>query len=159
MAKLKRVLLVGLIAFISATSPLRTTSQRTPPDNCKFCGVWKAVGKERIAYCSCDYLKITKAAVGKFKLSTAFEYPEGNIQWTQPEIKNADGIYSIPINGKLVGRFISPNFYATHAMYFSFKITCELTRDNELIFSVWSLNPREGKRWWLNKGTYSKISD
>jgi hypothetical protein len=83
---------------------------------------------------------------GKFKLTTGFEY-EGKVNWTEPYIKNAAGIYLRPTSGKLAGTFISPNFYATHGHDFTFRITSELNPDNELLFSVSANGETERARY------------
>jgi hypothetical protein len=130
----------------------RVTARGSSPYTCSFCGVWKAVvggrltarratdqaGKSGNPYCGCDYLRITKAGAGKFKLNIGSEY-EGKITWSDEGtvINNADAIYLRLMDGKLTGRFVSPNFYATHGMDFTYKLTCELKNDNELVFSVW----------------------
>jgi hypothetical protein len=118
-------------------------------DACPFCGVWKGVvggrlmgrraddyaGKTGNPYCGCDYLRITEAGLGRFKLSMGSEY-EGKINWSGGGvvINNADGIYLRLLSARLTARFVSPNFYATHGMDFTYKITCELKNNSELIF-------------------------
>lgn len=151
-------------------TPRNARSQGSAADDCKFCGVWKAViggrlmgrraddlaGRSGNPYCGCDYLRITKAGLGKFKLDIGSEY-KGKITWSDEGvvINNADAIYLQPIGGKLTGRFVSPNFYATHGMDFTYKITCELKNDGELVFSVWcSIRGGETER-----ATYRKIDE
>lgn len=137
----------------SGRTELRNRLPAVPADDCKFCGVWKAVvggrsirrgsddyaGKTGNPYCGCDYLRITKMADRKFKLDIGSEY-QGAVTWTadgDKVVNNADAIYLQPVNGKLVARFVSPNFYATHGMEFTYKLSFELQGDNELVFSVW----------------------
>lgn len=100
----------------------------------KFCGVWEY--NENGAK---NYLKITKVNSGRFKLVKGYPY-EGAIHWqgSDIEIKNADGIYLTSSNGKLIGEFNSTNFYATHGMEFTYKITLDSKSDNKLLYSVYS---------------------
>ncbi len=120
-------------------------AQERRPDACTFCGVWEynEGGSKR-------YLKITNAGMGKVKLIEGFE-SQGKISWHDyfmykgklsgfdgVMIRNADGIYLKPINGRLVGTFVSPNFYATHGAEFTYKITCTLQSNDQLLYSVWS---------------------
>lgn len=152
-----------------ATRSSRNVSSPTNAlDDCRFCGVWKAVvggrsgryndmDKTGNPFCGCDYLRITKIADGKFKLSIGSEY-RGVVSWTEDGDKvviNADAIYLRPLNGKLVARFVSPNFYATHAMNFTYRLTCELDNRNQLLFSVWC-SIRGGE---TEKATYVKVAD
>ena len=112
-------------------------------------------GKTGNPYCGCDYLSITKVG-DKFKLGTGFVY-EGKINWSEGGvvINNTDAIYLRLIGGNLAGRFVSPNFYATHGMDFTYKITCELKNDSELIVSFWcSIRGGETER-----ATYRKVGE
>jgi len=59
------------------------------------------------------------------------------------------------MNGKLVASFVSPNFYATHGMDFTYRITSELKGGNEMLFSVWC-SIRGGE---TEKATYVKINE
>lgn len=159
MNRLKGLLLSALIALTLASFPLPASSQGRQADTCRFCGVWKAVpggrwiGRRKAEssdktgnpYCGCDYLEITKAGVGKFRLRTGADtYNKGKINWW-----NADGIYLRLIGGKLMGTFISNNFYATQGVDFTFKITCELKDDDGLVFSV-------STKGEIEKANYSK---
>ena len=123
-------------------------------------GVWKAVvggrlptrtpldafEKTGIPFCGCKYLKITKVGTSSFKLTTGFD-SEGKVNWTDPQIKSADGIYMKLIGGKLTATFVSPNFYATHGQDFTFTVTNELNHDNELLFSVSANGETERARY------------
>jgi hypothetical protein len=124
------------IQFIDSES---IRAQERPSDACTLCGVWKYVDNTLNGGGSKHYLRISQAGAGKFKLSEGWEY-EGAINWSDDGvmIRNADGIYLKPINGRLVGRFVSGNFRATHGHEFIYKITCELKSNNKLLYSVWS---------------------
>jgi len=114
----------------------------------RFCGIW-----EYDEQGSKQYLKIIKAKSGKFKLSTGYKY-EGQIVFNDPMVLNSDGIYLRPLNGKLVGKFTSSNFYATHGMDFIYRITLEMKSKNKLIYTVWSEIRGE-----TDKREATKISD
>lgn len=118
-----------------------TSAYTTPsgPDTLKFCGIWLYNGAGKFMESSKDYLKIGQAGAGRFKLTKGFEYPKGKISWADGiAVRNADGIYLRPKNGNLMGRFVSPNFYATHGAEFTYEITCELKSSGKLVYSVWS---------------------
>lgn len=103
------------------------------PAACTFCGKWE-YNEEG----SKQYLKITHAGMGRFKLVEGID-SGGEIMWLDEiMIRNADGIYLRIINGKLIGRFVSANFRATHGHEFTYKITCELKSNGRLLYSVWS---------------------
>ncbi len=114
-------------------------------------------GKTGNPYCGGDYLRITKVRAGNFKLSIGSEC-QGKVNWTadgDKVVNNSDAIYLRPVNGKLLARFISPNFYATHGMDFTYKISAELKNENELVFSVWcSIRGGETER-----ATYMRVGE
>jgi hypothetical protein len=101
-------------------------------DSDKFCGTWQYND-----YGSKYYFKITDDKNERFKFQTGYLY-EGNINWTEVEIKNADDIYLTYSDGKLNGEFISSNFYATHGEEFTYKVTIVYKSNNKLLYSVWS---------------------
>jgi hypothetical protein len=116
----------------------RGLQQPKRPTPCAFCGTWEYIERGYPADVGHkEYVKITKAGDQKFKLIRGFMY-QGTIFWTEPMIKNADGIYLRPFNGTLVARFASSNFYATHGTEFAYKITCALKPNSRLLYSVWS---------------------
>ena len=96
----------------------------------KYCGTW-----EYDRYGSKSYFKITDVGNGKFKFSPGYKY-ENSILWNEPMLKNANGIYLKYVNGKLNGKFISGNFYATHGQDFTYKITLALKSDDKVTYSV-----------------------
>lgn len=96
----------------------------------KYCGVW-----EYDQYGSKSYFKITDVGNGKFRFIPGNKY-EGNITFHEPMLTNASAIYLKYVKGKLKGKFISGNFYATHAQDFTYKITCDLKSDDKLTYSV-----------------------
>lgn len=96
----------------------------------KYCGVW-----EYDQYGSKSYFKITDVGNGKFRFVPGNKY-EGNITFHEPMLTNASAIYLKYVKGKLKGKFISGNFYATHAQDFTYKITCDLKSDDKLTYSV-----------------------
>lgn len=99
---------------------------------CTFCGVW-----EYTDYGSKLYLKISQAGTNKFKLVTGFIDLAGQIEWSEPEIKKANGIYLTPLGGKLTGKFVSSNFLPTHGRDFTYRITVSRKSDNKIAYSVW----------------------
>lgn len=116
------------------------------PAACTFCGVWEYDGAQH-------YLKISQGGGGKFKLLTGFIDLAGEIEWTEPEIKNANGIYLRMVGGKLIGEFVSPDFLPTHSHYFTYRITCSLRSDNKMGYLVWASNGS------TQKFVATKISD
>ena len=105
-------------------------------------------GKTGNPYCGCEYVKITKVGGDKFKLVVGFVDLAGKIEWREQQpVKNADGIYLRMVGGRLIGRFVSGSFYATHGHDFTYRITCELNPDNELLFSVLANGKAERARY------------
>jgi|CXWL01.1.fsa_nt_gi hypothetical protein len=105
---------------------------------CTFCGIWKYTDKGNMFQGETVYLRLTQAGGGRFRLVTGFPDLAGQIEWTDYEIKNADGIYLTPVGEKLTGSFISPNFYATRWQDYSYRVTCSLSPKGSLNYSVWS---------------------
>jgi len=97
---------------VQKSKPVQETSM------CTFCGVW-----EYTDYGSKYYLKLSQAGAKKFKLVTGFIDLAGQIEWSDPEIKNANGIYLTPLGGKLTGKFVSSNFLPTHGRGFRYRVT------------------------------------
>jgi hypothetical protein len=114
-----------------------SASSREKSVTSKFCGVWEYTENG-----SKSYLKITQHGSGKFKFDKGYLY-QGKIIWTPPSIKTSPGKYRTSsinlrlINGKLTGKFVSSNFYATHSQDFTYKITLDLKSDNNLLYSVY----------------------
>uniref|UniRef100_C6DZB4 DZANK-type domain-containing protein n=1 Tax=Geobacter sp. (strain M21) TaxID=443144 RepID=C6DZB4_GEOSM len=98
----------------------------------KYCGIW-----EYDQYGSKSYFKITDVGKGKYRFSPGYKY-EGKYVWNDPILTNAKGIYLKYGNGKLKGKFISANFYATHGQYFTYRITLNLRSDDKVTYSVHS---------------------
>lgn len=150
MNKIKDLSLGVLIAFVLAIFSLPVKAQERRTDACTFCGVWEYVDNTIHRTGSKAYLRISQAGVGKFILIEGFE-SQGEIVWHDyfmykgkisgflgVMIRDADGIYLRPVNKRLVGTFVSPNFYATHGNEFTYKITCSLQSNNKLLYSLWS---------------------
>lgn len=110
-----------------------TPANERSSDTCKFCGIWEYWELE-----SKNYLKITRASAGKFRLITGFGGLNGQINWQEETtiINNADGIYLKSVQGKLVGRFVSINFRPTRGNEFTYKITCELKSSSKMVYTV-----------------------
>jgi hypothetical protein len=117
------------------------TANERKADTCAFCGTWNYDPNK-------SYLKISQAGTGKFKLIEGaccgrqgrgdFDQNTG-ITWHDDPVRNADGIYLKMLNGRLEGRFVTSNFhYATGGRETTYKITCELTSNNKMRYSVWS---------------------
>jgi hypothetical protein len=110
------------------------SATETSSNTCKFCGVWEYYDREAQ---NKNWLKITTAGAGKFRLIPGYEYPKGKIVW-QDEliINNADGIYLKSVGGKLAGSFVSLNFRATSGAERTYKITCELKSNGKMAYTV-----------------------
>jgi len=117
------------------------TANERKADTCAFCGTWNYDPNK-------SYLKISQAGTGKFKIVEGaccgrqgrgdFDQNTG-ITWHDDPVRNADGIYLKMLNGRLEGRFVTSNFhYATGGRETTYKITCELTSNNKMRYSVWS---------------------
>jgi hypothetical protein len=82
-----------------------------------------------------------RAGAGKFRLIPGFVGVGGQIAWQENEqsgliISNADGIYLRPVNGRLVGSFISLNFRATGGQGRTYRITCQLKSNSRMAYTV-----------------------
>jgi hypothetical protein len=119
------------IQFLSETQAISGSAST-------FCGVWKYVDKGNMFQGETVYLRISQAGGGRFKLVTGFPDLAGQIDWTDYEIKNANGIYLTAVGEKLTGKFISPDFYATRQQDYSYRITCSLSPNGNLNYSIWS---------------------
>ena len=96
----------------------------------KICGIWQLTTEG-------NYLKIIKDERGRFKFSEGYKnegYSE--IYWPETMLEYGDGIYLKPLDGKLIGKFVSYNFRATHGQPFTYNLTLELTSNNKLLYSV-----------------------
>lgn len=127
----------GIIRLFQFTESEPIIAQEKRADACTFCGVWEYVDNTLNGGGNKNYLKITKAGMDKFKLVTGFIDLAGQIEWTEPEIRKANGIYLTMVGGKLIGKFVSPNFYPTHSHDFTYRITCSLRSENKMGYSVW----------------------
>lgn len=113
-----------------------------------YCGIWEY--DENGAK---DYLKITKDGPDRYKFTKGYKY-QGSIVWQKFMLTNAKDIYLKPSNGKLVGRFVSANFYATHGEDYTYQITLDIKPDKKMLYSVWnSINKKTEAR------EATKISD
>jgi hypothetical protein len=140
---------VMLVLFIAAPNKVEAQKKKTTKkanqkkvnqnaNACSFCGVWKYVDNGHQFQGDKVYLKISQAEGNKFKLVTGFVDGAGEVEWTEPIIEKANGIYLKMVGEKLIGKFISPNFYATHGNDFTFRITCSLSSNNKMNYSIWS---------------------
>jgi hypothetical protein len=126
----------GTGARQSQVNPTKLTSAENDLAD-KFCGIWEYDDSG-----AKQYLKIIKEAE-RFKFDRGYKY-DGVIVWEGNRTKNENGIYLKLSNGKLVGEFISCNFYPTHAEEFTYKITLELKSNNRLHYTVyWSIRGGE----------------
>jgi len=127
-------MVLSILLLVSFVLPVAASEKgKAVPDVNKFCGVWKYESKNK----GTGYLKVTREGDKKFIFNDGYE-SEGNIVWTKPILEKTKAIYLKPSKGKLTGKFVSANFYATHGMDFTYKITLELKSDNKMIYSVWS---------------------
>jgi hypothetical protein len=96
----------------------------------KFLGVWTYIEKpSNDKRC----FKITKDQRGKFLFTDGFEWND-KITWAQTMVNDADGIFLKPLNGKLQGKFVSPDFRATHGHDFTYQITLQLQPNGSLLY-------------------------
>lgn len=130
------ILLSATNAFAQPTRKARrlTPQSKTsrPTDFDKFIGIWEFSPKYAIGK---GYFKITEEQPRTFKFIEGFEY-QGNITWAATAVNDADGIYLKPLNGRLVGRFTSSNFRATHSYEITYRISLSLKPDGNLLYSV-----------------------
>lgn len=94
------------------------------------------------------YLKISQAGMGKFKIAEGYVGTDNKMRWDDGiHVRNrwcglsgASGAsYLKMLNGKLVGSFVTCNWlYSTEGNETPYKITCELTSNNKMRYSVWS---------------------
>ena len=106
-------------------------STNTGTDFSHFIGTWEYSDESSRK----SYIQITEEQPGRFKFMQGFEY-EGNISWAATMVNGADAIYLKPLRGKLVGRFVSPNFRATHGYDITYRITLSLQSNGQLLYSL-----------------------
>ena len=132
---LMTILLSTINAF--AQAPRKTRPSRQQPkisrssDFGKFIGMWEYTPDSLQK----KYFTVKEEQPGRFKFVEGFEY-NGKITWAGTMVNHADGIYLRPLNGKLTGRFISPNFRATHGHDITYRITLSLEPNGNLLYSV-----------------------
>ncbi|HKO95607.1 MAG TPA: hypothetical protein VJU86_01345 [Pyrinomonadaceae bacterium] len=107
-------------------------------NKCRLCGLWEYYDRESQ---SNYYLKIVGAGAGKFKLIPGFVGVGGQIAWQENEesglmLTNGDGIYLRPVNGRLVGSFVSLNFRPTGGQARTYRITCEPKSNGKMAYTV-----------------------
>jgi hypothetical protein len=146
------MILSAVNAFTQAPrKPRRSTPQPTvsrTADFGKFIGMWEYAPDSLQK----KYFTVNEERPGRFKFVEGFEY-NGNITWAQTMVNHADGIYLKPLNGKLVGRFTSPNFRATHGYDIDYRITLALESGDKLLYSVSSeLEPERYSATKVNNG-------
>ncbi|MBK6751801.1 MAG: hypothetical protein IPG67_17880 [Acidobacteria bacterium] len=110
----------------------------TISSDCRYCGTWKYTAEGNMFQGQTGYLRVSQEGKARFKLLTGFPDLAGQIEWTDFEIKNSNGIYLTEVGGKLTGRFVSPNFLPTRWQDYSYRITCALRSDGKMDYSVWS---------------------
>lgn len=146
------ILLSTINAFTQAARKTRPSTQQPkisrPTDFGKFIGMWEyepdSLQKR--------YFKVKEEQPGRFKFTEGFEY-QGRITWAETMLNNADGIYLKPLNGKLTGRFTSPNFRPTHGHDITYRITLSLEPNGNLLYSVSSgLQPERYHATKVNNG-------
>lgn len=127
------VILGGAIAlgFGSAEAVAETIAD-------KFCGIWEHEYRSNPSDPSSPmrkrYFKVVKVNSKKYRFTSGFQYKD-QITWTNYTVEHSDGIYLAPSNGKLVGHFISPNFWATHSRDSSIEITLEAKPNGKVRYS------------------------
>jgi len=131
------ILLSTMNAFAQPPGKTRRSTPQPnisrPTDFGKFIGTWEFDPDNSITK---GYFKITEDQPRRFKFIEGFEY-QGRITWAETMVNRADGIYLNPLNGKLGGRFTSPNFRATHGHDITYRLTLSL-EPSKLLYSVTS---------------------
>jgi hypothetical protein len=100
-------------------------------DFSKFSGEWEYAKDSPGKY----YFKLAEVRTRRFHFMEGFEY-EGRISWAETMVNNADGVYLRPLNGRLEGKFVSPNFRATHGHDIVYTVRLSLQHDGKLLYSV-----------------------
>ena len=149
---LMTILLSTMNAFAQAPSKTRRSTPQPnisrPTDFGKFIGVWEFNPDYSMTK---GYFKVTEEQPRRFKFMEGFEY-QGRITWAETMVNHADGIYLKPLNGKLAGRFTSPNFRATHGHDITYRITLALESNGKLLYSVSGLEPGSYHATKVNNG-------
>jgi hypothetical protein len=121
------------IPLIGSSSPGTTPASNNSPFDYDriFVGTWtyKENGNT-------NYLKVDKDKSDRFVYSKGYEY-EGKPIYNPFMLDKGENIYLTGSNGKLIGKFISNNFYATHGQPYSYEITFELNPNvlGQLVYS------------------------
>lgn len=84
---------------------------------------------------STNYLRITDAGGGRFRLVTGFLY-QGKITWDPTLTDNGDGIYLRPKRGTLEGAFDSSNFRPSHGNVVRYTIRIAMRPDGNISYTV-----------------------
>lgn len=128
---------------VTAASSLKRATTRPPAkrrgandteesiDFSKFSGAWEYAKDSPGKY----YFKLAEVLSRRFHFMEGFEY-EGRISWAETMVNNADGVYLRPLNGRLEGKFVSPNFRATHGHDIVYTVRLSLQHDGKLLYSV-----------------------
>lgn len=102
------------------------------------------------------YLKVTRDKTGKFIFEKGSEY-EGKPIFNPFMLDKGNAIYLIPTNGKLIGKFASYNFYATHGQLYNYQVTLEYKSDNRMLYSEYcSIRGGENEQYEATKITMFK---
>ena len=96
-----------------------------------FCGIW-----EYDDHGSKMYVQIRRES-SRVKLVPGYKDKDAFV-WTEPTVRDADGIYLDLSGGELKGEFVSNNFQATHGAESVYSITLSHTSNNTLLYSVHS---------------------
>jgi len=97
-------------------------------DEENYLGLWKYYDEDH----NVVILKISKVRFGDYRFShNAYKF-RGQIFWPEPQIENADGMHLKPLRGKLIGHFVSYNFWATHSQVHNVDITIESKPNGKL---------------------------
>jgi hypothetical protein len=149
---LMTILLSTMNAFAQAPSKTRRSTPQPnisrPVDFAEFVGMWEYAPDSLQKM----YFTVKEEQPGRFKFVEGFEY-NGKITWAKTMVNHADGIYLKPLNGKLAGRFTSPNFRATHGHDITYRITLSLEPNGKLLYAVSSeLEPERYHATKVNNG-------
>lgn len=120
---------------IRGSEPIKSKPKISRSTDCAFCGTWNYVGVGNDFAIDGDnrYLKISQAGTGKFKIIETANGADGKEHWENR------AFFLKLVNGRLVGRFVAESFlYNTQMNKTTYEITCELTSNNKMRYSVWA---------------------
>lgn len=130
----------NLVAVPIPKRSLNTLPRQTAPvskEYDKFIGIWTYANDVNENH----YLRITRDEQGRFQFDEGWnDDPKvaSKITWSRGVLllTNADGIFLMPVKGRLQANFVSANFRATHGMDFTYQITLQYQPNGTLLYSL-----------------------